>query len=66
MGSTKPIFRDLDPDDPEPETTEIESLCMNCHSNVRITASSGCYRNIDTVLTSTGNYQDSFNQDSIL
>jgi zinc finger protein len=33
MGSTKPIFRDLDPDDPEPETTEIESLCMNCHSN---------------------------------
>lgn len=30
----KPIFRDLDADDPDPEATEIESLCMNCHSNV--------------------------------
>ncbi|XP_056632608.1 zinc finger protein ZPR1 [Diorhabda sublineata] len=33
MGSVKPIFRDLNADDPEPETTEIESLCMNCHEN---------------------------------
>ncbi|XP_063905343.1 zinc finger protein ZPR1 [Zophobas morio] len=33
MGTSKPLFRDLDPDDPEPETTEIESLCMNCHAN---------------------------------
>ncbi|RZB38653.1 zinc finger protein ZPR1, partial [Asbolus verrucosus] len=33
MGSAKPIFRDLSADDPEPETTEIESLCMNCHAN---------------------------------
>lgn len=31
---TKPIFRDLTADDPEPETTEIESLCMNCEKNV--------------------------------
>uniref|UniRef100_A0A6P7FPP1 Zinc finger protein ZPR1 n=1 Tax=Diabrotica virgifera virgifera TaxID=50390 RepID=A0A6P7FPP1_DIAVI len=33
MGATKPIFRDLNPDDPEPEATEIESLCMNCHED---------------------------------
>ncbi|XP_023022950.2 zinc finger protein Zpr1 [Leptinotarsa decemlineata] len=33
MGNPKPLFRDLNADDPEPETTEIESLCMNCHSN---------------------------------
>lgn len=31
---TKPIFRNLTADDPEPETTEIESLCMNCEQNV--------------------------------
>lgn len=30
----KPIFRDLSAEDPEPETTEIESLCMNCEKNV--------------------------------
>lgn len=30
----KPIFRDLTAEDPEPEVTEIESLCMNCHANV--------------------------------
>ncbi|XP_043785071.1 zinc finger protein ZPR1 [Apis laboriosa] len=30
---TKPIFRNLTADDPEPETTEIESLCMNCEQN---------------------------------
>ncbi|XP_003488131.1 zinc finger protein ZPR1 [Bombus impatiens] len=29
----KPIFRDLSAEDPEPETTEIESLCMNCEKN---------------------------------
>lgn len=29
----KPIFRDLTADDPEPETTEIESLCVNCGKN---------------------------------
>lgn len=29
----KPIFRDLTADDPDPETTEIESLCMNCGEN---------------------------------
>lgn len=30
------IFRDLDADDPEPETTEIESLCMNCYEKVNL------------------------------
>ncbi|KAJ8980166.1 hypothetical protein NQ317_011410 [Molorchus minor] len=30
MGESKPIFRDISADDPEPEATEIESLCMNC------------------------------------
>lgn len=29
----KPIFRDLTADDPEPETSEIESLCVNCGQN---------------------------------
>ncbi|XP_076179722.1 zinc finger protein Zpr1 [Ptiloglossa arizonensis] len=29
----KPIFRNLTADDPEPETTEIESLCVNCGKN---------------------------------
>ena len=29
----KPIFRSLTADDPEPETTEIESLCVNCGQN---------------------------------
>ncbi|KAJ8670225.1 hypothetical protein QAD02_001484 [Eretmocerus hayati] len=29
----KPIFRELDADDPNAETTIIESLCMNCHKD---------------------------------
>lgn len=29
----QPIFRNLNADDPDPETTEIESLCMNCQAN---------------------------------
>ncbi|XP_066993713.2 zinc finger protein ZPR1 [Anabrus simplex] len=35
MGEDKkqPLFRDLNADDPDPETTEIESLCMNCGEN---------------------------------
>ncbi|KAB0804167.1 hypothetical protein PPYR_01137 [Photinus pyralis] len=33
MSEKRPIFRDLNADDPEPETTEIESLCMNCQAN---------------------------------
>jgi len=33
-GGSLPLFRDLTADDPEPETTEIESLCMNCGENV--------------------------------
>lgn len=30
----KPLFRDLTADEPNPETTVIESLCMNCQQNV--------------------------------
>lgn len=30
----KPLFKSLNADDPEPETTEIESLCLNCGENV--------------------------------
>ncbi|XP_034838937.1 zinc finger protein ZPR1 isoform X1 [Maniola hyperantus] len=29
----KPLFRDLTGEDPEPEVTEIESLCVNCYTN---------------------------------
>ncbi|XP_046822333.1 zinc finger protein ZPR1 [Vespa crabro] len=31
--SLKPLFRNLMADDPEPEATEIESLCVNCGKN---------------------------------
>jgi zinc finger protein len=31
---SKAIFREIDADDPDPESTEIESLCMNCGENV--------------------------------
>lgn len=30
----KPIFREINADDPDPEATIIESLCMNCGKNV--------------------------------
>ncbi|XP_018320212.1 zinc finger protein ZPR1 [Agrilus planipennis] len=33
METKKPLFRELTAEDPEPETTEIESLCMNCQKN---------------------------------
>ncbi|XP_022191605.1 zinc finger protein ZPR1 [Nilaparvata lugens] len=29
----QPLFKALDADDPDPETTEIESLCLNCGDN---------------------------------
>lgn len=29
-----PLFRDINADDPEPETSNIESVCMNCFKNV--------------------------------
>lgn len=32
----KPLFKNLNADDPDPETTEIESLCLNCGENVSI------------------------------
>lgn len=31
---SKPIFRPLNADDPDPEATEVESLCMNCYAKV--------------------------------
>nr|CAG4645548.1 EOG090X06TU [Lynceus sp. MCZ IZ 141354] len=30
---SKPVFRDLNVEDDEPETTEVESLCTNCGEN---------------------------------
>lgn len=33
---SQPIFRELNADDPEPEATVIESLCVNCGKNVSI------------------------------
>lgn len=30
---TKPIFRDIDADEDDPDITEIESLCLECHEN---------------------------------
>ncbi|KAJ6640698.1 Zinc finger protein [Pseudolycoriella hygida] len=33
MAEHTPLFRDLNADDAEPETTEIESCCMNCYEN---------------------------------
>lgn len=35
----KPIFRELTAEDPEPETTVIDSLCMNCGETVSIRSS---------------------------
>lgn len=32
--TTTPLFRDLQGDDPDPEVTEVDSLCMNCQENV--------------------------------
>ena len=32
--SKKPLFRSLNPEDDELETSEIESLCMNCEETV--------------------------------
>lgn len=34
MAQQTPLFRDLNADDADPETTEIESCCMNCYENV--------------------------------
>ncbi|VVC99043.1 unnamed protein product [Leptidea sinapis] len=29
----KPLFRDLNAEDPDPEVTQIESFCVNCYAN---------------------------------
>lgn len=34
MGTSKPLFRDINADDPDPEVTEVDSLCMNCQETV--------------------------------
>jgi hypothetical protein len=34
MANPEPIFLNLSADDPDLGTTEIESMCMNCHKNV--------------------------------
>jgi hypothetical protein len=36
VGNPSPIFRNLTVDDPEPEITETESLCMDCGENVNM------------------------------
>ncbi|XP_037044909.1 zinc finger protein ZPR1 [Bradysia coprophila] len=33
MAQQTPLFRELNADDADPETTEIESCCMNCYEN---------------------------------
>lgn len=40
----KPLFRDLDAEDVDPETSEIESLCLNCGENVSISLESDCVK----------------------
>ena len=32
----KPLFRNIDADDDDPEVTEIESFCVNCEKQVRL------------------------------
>lgn len=32
----KPLFRDINADDDDPEITEMESLCMHCHESVSL------------------------------
>ena len=34
----KPLFRELNADDDEPEASEIESLCVNCEESVSETS----------------------------
>ncbi|CAG9764821.1 unnamed protein product [Ceutorhynchus assimilis] len=33
MTENRPLFRNLDADDPDPEATIVESMCMNCQGN---------------------------------
>lgn len=32
----KPLFREIDADDPDQEATVIDSLCMHCHETVSV------------------------------
>lgn len=41
---SEPIYLNLSADDPDLGTTEIESMCMNCHKNVS-SESSTCFAN---------------------
>ena len=36
----KPLFRELNADDDEPEASQIESLCVNCEESVSKTTGS--------------------------
>ena len=55
--SNKPVFRELQADDPEPETTEIESLCVNCGENVRKTFRKTGHFFLNHLFFFTGHYQ---------
>lgn len=32
---SKPLYRDINADDDDPEVMELESYCVNCEQNVR-------------------------------
>jgi hypothetical protein len=38
----KPVFRDLQADDADPEITEISSLCFNCGEDVNFCILEDC------------------------
>ena len=38
----KPVFRDLQADDADPEITEISSLCFNCGEDVNLSILDHC------------------------
>jgi hypothetical protein len=38
-GTIKPLYRNINADDEDPEVMEIESYCVNCEENVRILCS---------------------------
>ena len=38
----KPVFRDLQADDADPEITEISSLCFNCGEDVNFCILDNC------------------------
>ena len=66
-GINKPIFRDLQADDPDPETTEISSLCFNCGQDVHLfTLPSDFMDLLNKHLLSLGHDKTAVNQDTFL